>query len=89
MKPEEIKRATFDLGAKKAPGPDGFLIAFFQKFWDIVKSVLARLCEDFCDGKANLECINWASIALIPKVETTDSPTDLRSSLTVSLCARN
>lgn len=27
---EEIKQATFQLGADKAPGPDGFPILFFQ-----------------------------------------------------------
>ena len=75
---KEIRKATFDLGADKAPGPDGFPIFFFQKFWDEVKNDLANLCEDLYVGKANLERINWASIALIPKVEAPDSPWDFR-----------
>lgn len=28
---EKIKQATFQLGADKAPGPDGFSILFFSK----------------------------------------------------------
>lgn len=29
---EEIKKATFQLGGDKAPGPDGFNLRFFQRF---------------------------------------------------------
>lgn len=29
---EEVKVSAFDLGALKAPGPDGFLGNFFQKY---------------------------------------------------------
>lgn len=43
---------------------------FFQHFWETIKEDLWRFCDDFYLGKANLERINWASIALIPKVES-------------------
>ncbi|GKV24612.1 hypothetical protein SLEP1_g34198 [Rubroshorea leprosula] len=33
---EEVKAATFQLGAFKAPGPDGFPGVFYQKHWDLV-----------------------------------------------------
>ncbi|GJZ68919.1 sodium/hydrogen exchanger 6, partial [Tanacetum coccineum] len=33
---DEIKRAMFDIGEDKAPGPDGFTSAFFKKSWDVV-----------------------------------------------------
>ena len=49
---EEIKRAMF------GPGPDGFPMSFFQKFWNMVSVDLAKMCEDFYLGKANLERIN-------------------------------
>lgn len=29
---EEVKKATFQLGSDKAPGPDGFPLIFFQHF---------------------------------------------------------
>lgn len=29
---EEVKKAAFELGAKKAPGPDGFSGIFYQKY---------------------------------------------------------
>lgn len=74
----EIKNATFDLGVDKAPRPDGFLISFFQKYWDTISSDLVKLCNDFYFKRVNLERINWASIALIPKVASPDNPADFR-----------
>lgn len=79
---DEIKRVVFDLGGDKAPGPDGFPIQFFKQFWDTGKTDLAVLCEDFFWQRANLERINWASIALIPKV---DSPVGLGDYRPISL----
>lgn len=62
----------------KAPGPDGFRILFFQKCWDIVKLDIFKLCDDFYSGNANLERINWANIALIPKCQSPDDPSHYR-----------
>lgn len=75
---EEIRKTTFDLGTNKAHFCYGFPIFFFQKFLDVVKNDLTNLCEDLYLGKANLEWINRASIALIPKVENLDSPLEFR-----------
>ena len=33
---EEIKKADFNLGGDRAPGPDGFPEAFFQRLWPIM-----------------------------------------------------
>ncbi|XP_039120313.1 uncharacterized protein LOC120256691 [Dioscorea cayenensis subsp. rotundata] len=52
---EEVKKAVFDLGSDKAPGPDGFPMMFFKIFWEIVKVEVLKLCEDFYSGEANLE----------------------------------
>lgn len=67
---EEIKKAVFELRGDKAPGLDGFPIHFFKQFWETIKADFFRLCEDFYFHRANLEKINWASISLIPQVET-------------------
>ena len=56
--PEEIKRATFVLGAEKALELDGFLVYFFQKFWSIINNDLTDLCQDFYNGTSNLGHIN-------------------------------
>ncbi|KAJ3687028.1 hypothetical protein LUZ61_016192 [Rhynchospora tenuis] len=33
---EEIKRAIHDLPSDKSPGPDGFPMKFFRRFWEII-----------------------------------------------------
>lgn len=75
----KIKQATFSLSADKAPGPDGFPIFFFQKFWDIISNNLCQFCFDFYKGKANLDRIDCSSIILIPKNNSPISLTDLRA----------
>lgn len=55
----------FDLGANKAPAPDGFPIIFSQKHWTLVQDVCVKLCNDFFKARANLESLNWVNIALI------------------------
>ncbi|MCI44142.1 ribonuclease H protein, partial [Trifolium medium] len=37
---DEIKEALFDMGAWKAPGPDGYPAGFYQKNWSIVDTKL-------------------------------------------------
>lgn len=64
---DEIKTATQQLGADKAPGPDGFPGMFYNQFWDIVKpSIFGATC-DFQRGWCQLEELNKTFIALIPK----------------------
>nr|GEX25457.1 nucleotide-binding alpha-beta plait domain-containing protein [Tanacetum cinerariifolium] len=35
---EEIKRAVWDCGTDKAPGPDGFTLGFYRNFWSIIEN---------------------------------------------------
>lgn len=67
---DEIRAPVFGMSAEKAPRLNGILILFFQKFWEIIKFDLVKLCDDFYRGNANLERINWVDIALIPKCQT-------------------
>ncbi|GJR30216.1 hypothetical protein Tco_1106448 [Tanacetum coccineum] len=32
---DEIRKAVWDCGENKSPGPDGFTFEFFRKFWNI------------------------------------------------------
>ncbi|GJZ26819.1 RNA-directed DNA polymerase, eukaryota [Tanacetum coccineum] len=34
---EEIKRAVWDCGTDKSPGPDGFTFAFYRRFWKVIE----------------------------------------------------
>ncbi|XP_071718074.1 uncharacterized protein [Rutidosis leptorrhynchoides] len=65
----EIKRAVWDCGSSKAPGPDGISFRFIKQFWDIFQFDICRDIPSFfanysmpCDAKS-------AFISLIPKVK--------------------
>jgi hypothetical protein len=40
---EEVVTALQQMIGDKAPGPDGFTIAFFQHCWDVVKSEVLNI----------------------------------------------
>ena len=44
---EEVHGALADLNGDKAPGPDGFTVAFWQFGWDVVKSDILGCLEIF------------------------------------------
>ena len=44
---EEVRQAVFDLAGDKAPGLDGFPMAFFQRFWVMLKRDILEFMEEF------------------------------------------
>ncbi|GJV55470.1 hypothetical protein Tco_1456475 [Tanacetum coccineum] len=65
---DEVKRAVWDCGANKLPGPDGFTFEFFRKFWRIIdQDVFQDVFEFFENGHIPRGC-NSSFIALIPKI---------------------
>jgi hypothetical protein len=48
-------------------GPDGFPMAFFQDFWDVIKSDIMGVFYDFHAHNKFVESLNASFIALIPK----------------------
>jgi hypothetical protein len=53
----------------KAAGPNGFPIEFYQVCWEIIKSDLMQIFEDFYHHRIDLWKINYGVITLIPKGE--------------------
>lgn len=70
-----IKRMKGD----KVPGPDGFSIVFFQKYWDIVKGDLMKVLDEFYYSKEFYEHLNNNFITLIPKKRVAKELKDFRS----------
>jgi len=65
---EEVQRATFQLGATKAPGPDRLSSQFYQTHWDILQyDIFSSIKEFFTSGVLNPE-LNKTFITLIPKI---------------------
>jgi hypothetical protein len=64
---KEVWDVIRELNGDKAPGPDGFTMAFFQKCWDILKyDIMAVFAEFHSRGKFE-KSFNATFISLIPK----------------------
>ncbi|GKC19136.1 RNA-directed DNA polymerase, eukaryota, reverse transcriptase zinc-binding domain protein [Tanacetum coccineum] len=64
----EIKKAIWDCGSDKSPGPDGFTFAFYKRYWCTLKNDIIPYVREFFDsGKIPTGC-NSSFITLIPKV---------------------
>ncbi|GKF68034.1 hypothetical protein Tco_0197713, partial [Tanacetum coccineum] len=75
---QEVKDALFSMGNERAPGPDGYTVAFFKDSWEIIaEDVIDAVCEFFTNGKI-LKELNHTIIALIPKVSSPSRVNDYR-----------
>jgi len=81
---EEVKQALFSIDSTKTPGPDGYGVGFFRKYWNIIQNGFqACITEFFINGKL-LRQINHTFIALIPKI---DDPNQTHHFRPISLCS--
>ena len=64
---EEVFTVLKDLKGDKAPGPDGFSMAFFHKCWDIVGDDVMGFFQEFYAHCKFEKSLNATFIALIPK----------------------
>ena len=79
----EIECAVFQLGAHKAPGPNGIPAFFFHAFWDIVKEDVTRAVQAFFHSGSLFKPLNHSYIVLIPKKPFPDEVSHFRP---ISLC---
>ncbi|GJR21636.1 protein LAZ1 [Tanacetum coccineum] len=75
---DEIKKAMFDIGDDKAPGPDGYTSVFLKKGWDVMGNDICNAIRDFFSNGKLLQEINHTFLALIPKVTTPMKVNDYR-----------
>lgn len=80
---EEIREATFQMHPSKAPGPDGLLPLFYQKYWDIVGTDVIEAVTAFLASNNLLHQVNHTFVTLIPKVQ---EPRNLAQFRPISLC---
>ena len=75
---EELKRAVWDCGMEKSPGPDGFTFGFYRHFWLTIENDVFEAVKHFfiCDD-IPIGC-NSTFIALIPKIPDVNMVKDFR-----------
>ncbi|GJY25230.1 RNA-directed DNA polymerase, eukaryota [Tanacetum coccineum] len=66
---EEIKRAVWDCGTDKSPGPDGFTFGFYRRYWDTIEKDVVDAVSYFFTAGTFLKGGNASFIALIPKMQ--------------------
>ena len=64
---EEVCSALMEMNGDKAPGPDGFTVAFWQDCWDFVKEEVMEMFKDFHEQSSFLKSLNTTCLVLIPK----------------------
>ena len=64
---EEVCSALMEMNGDKAPGPDGFTVAFWQDCWDFVKEEVMEMFKDFHEQSSFLKSLNTTFLVLIPK----------------------
>lgn len=64
---EEVVAALSSMKGDKAPGPDGFTMAFFQKCWEVVKSDIMEVFDFFHTTLRFEKSFNATFLDLIPK----------------------
>nr|GEW87278.1 RNA-directed DNA polymerase, eukaryota, reverse transcriptase zinc-binding domain protein [Tanacetum cinerariifolium] len=75
---EELKRAVWDCGMDKYPGPDGFTFGVFCKFWSTIENdVYEAVTYFFTNGVIPKGC-NSSFISLIPKTPGANMVKDFR-----------
>ena len=57
-----------------APGPDGFMVDFYQFFWDLVKEEVWEIVEESRKSKRILKTFNATFLTLIPKENGANFP---------------
>jgi hypothetical protein len=74
----EVWEVIKGMDRDKAPGLDGFTMAFFQDCWGVVKGNLMAVFSEFYDQGKFVKSINSTFIALIPKTHGAKEIKDFR-----------
>ncbi|GJV96565.1 RNA-directed DNA polymerase, eukaryota [Tanacetum coccineum] len=74
----EIKKAIWDCGTDKSPGPDGFTFGFFRRYWSFLENDMIEAVNTFFINGNFSKGINSSFITLIPKNQEAKTPKDFR-----------
>jgi hypothetical protein len=75
---DEVLQVLKDLQGDKAPGPDGFTMAFFQKCWSVIEEDVMGFFDEVYHHCKFERSLNASFIALIPKRQNASNIRDFR-----------
>ncbi|GKB44769.1 RNA-directed DNA polymerase, eukaryota [Tanacetum coccineum] len=75
---DEIKRAVWDCGTNKSPGPDGFTFNFIRRYWKGIDKDVVKDVEEFFVSSKFPPGSNSSFITLIPKTQDAKMVKDFR-----------
>jgi hypothetical protein len=64
---EELHDVLQNTKTATVPGPDGFPMAFYKKFWPSIKQFILQILNDFTLGTIDISRLNFGILSLIPK----------------------
>ena len=67
-----------EMNGDKAPGLDGFTVAFWQNYWDFVKEEVMEMFKELHDQSSFLKSLNTTFLVLIPKKGGAEDLRDFR-----------
>ncbi|RVW24274.1 putative WD repeat-containing protein C2A9.03 [Vitis vinifera] len=74
----EIHSALMEMNGDKAPGPDGFTVAFWQNVWDFTKEEIMEMFKEFHEHNSFVRSLNNTFLVLIPKKSEAEDLGDFR-----------
>ena len=75
---EEVVKVLQEMEGDKAPGPDGFTMAFFQKCWSVVEIDVMAFFDHFHRSSEFERSLNASFLSLIPKKNSALNIKDFR-----------
>ena len=75
---DEIHVDLMEMNGDKAPGPNGFTMAFWQSCWEFIKEEILEMFKDFYDHSYFLKTLNNTFLVLIPKKSGAEDLGDFR-----------
>ena len=75
---EEVFRVVKEMEGDKAPGPNGFSLAFYHHCWRVVERDVLTVFEEFYQHSKFEKSLNTTFIALIPKKNGASNIRDFR-----------
>ena len=75
---EEVFRVVKEMEGDKAPGPNGFSLAFYHHCWGVVERDVLAVFEEFYQHSKFEKSLNATFIALIPKKNGASNIRDFR-----------